>query len=519
MLGKVVHAFLPLLAAVSVSARMPFPAELRSVQAAAGAQFHASLPQMGPLSGSSSGPNIKNITFKNPRASEFWIGGTTIPDVDWDIGDSWAGLLPITNKTGEDRKLFFWFFPPGPDGTLDDILFWTNGGPGCSSLEGLLQENGPISWPWGTARPVQNEHSWTNLSSVLYLEQPIGTGYSQGEPSAVDEHDIAEQIVGFLQQFLDVFQELKHKKLYLSGESYAGMYIPYLADYIYNHPTKLEWDLQGFWIGDPLVGWWTVQQQIPAMDFVNKYDATFSLPRKAMKELSDTAEKCGYTGYLDEWVTYPPKGLLPLPGDRTQVDENSECDVWTKIRDNARLVNPGFNIYRIFDNWPFLWDVLGLPTDQDTPLQSPIYFDRKDVKQAIHAPIDTEWAMCSNINVFPHGGDASLPPAFTVLPDVIAKNKRTVIVHGLADYVLIAEGMRIALQNMTWHDEEHEAQGFQNAPVPDNFVVDGVPMGTVQSERKLTYYEVVLSGHMVPQFSPKAAFQTMQYLMGFREDP
>jgi len=78
-------------------------------------------------------------------------------------------------------------------------------------------------------------------------------------------------------------------------------------------------------------------------------------------------------------------------------------------------------------------------------VQSPIYFDREDVKKAIHAPVNQTWLECSDANVFPRG-DASLPPAFTVLPDVIEKSNRTVIIHGLADYVLIAEGARIVLQ-------------------------------------------------------------------------
>ena len=76
---------------------------------------------------------------------------------------------------------------------------------------------------------------------------------------------------------------------------------------------------------------------------------------------------------------------------------------------------------------------------------SPLYFDRTDVKEAIHAPVDVDWVECSNINVFPDG-DASLPPAFTVLPSVIEKSQRAVIVHGLADFILIAEGTRIAIQ-------------------------------------------------------------------------
>jgi len=76
---------------------------------------------------------------------------------------------------------------------------------------------------------------------------------------------------------------------------------------------------------------------------------------------------------------------------------------------------------------------------------SPLYFDREDVKEAIHAPTNVSWTECTDTNVFP-SGDASLLPAFTVLPNVIEKSKRSVIVHGLADFYFIAEGTRIVLQ-------------------------------------------------------------------------
>ena len=78
-------------------------------------------------------------------------------------------------------------------------------------------------------------------------------------------------------------------------------------------------------------------------------------------------------------------------------------------------------------------------------MQSPIYFDREDVKKAIHAPLNQTWSECSGFDVFPNG-DASLPPAFTVLPGVIEKSNRSVIIHGLGDYVRIAEGARVVLQ-------------------------------------------------------------------------
>jgi len=72
-------------------------------------------------------------------------------------------------------------------------------------------------------------------------------------------------------------------------------------------------------------------------------------------------------------------------------------------------------------------------------VQSPLYFNRTEVKEAIHAPLGVDWEECSEIRVFPQR-DGSLPPVFSVLPSVIEKNKRTVIVHGLADFILIAEG-------------------------------------------------------------------------------
>ncbi|GJJ15863.1 hypothetical protein Clacol_010141 [Clathrus columnatus] len=439
----------------------------------------------------SSGP--QNITFTNPKASEFYVDGTSIPEVSFDVGPSWAGLLPISSSPNETRKVV------------------TNGGPGCSSLEGLLQENGPFTWPTGTAVPVVNEHSWTNLSSMLWIEQPVGTGFSQGKPNIKDEDDLAAQLAGFLQQFLEVFSELKGKNFYITGESVSCLFVllllsnittffsstrEYIANYIYENPGVVDLNLKGIWISDPTVSWNVVQEQIPALNFVKKYKNVFAFNSTYMDHLEKKSARCNYTDYFEKHVTYPPKGLLPLPGTSTENDPG--CDMWDDIFDAALTINPAFNIYRIFDVLPILWDVLGFPGSFPDTQLSPLYFDRTDVKQAIHAPLDVDWTECSNINVFPHG-DNSLPSSLSVLPNVIEKSERSVIVHGLADFILIAEGTRIAIQN---------------------FIVDGIgAFGNMHTERDLTYFEVDLSGHMVPQYQPQAAYQIMQYLLGFRASP
>lgn len=104
---------------------------------------------------------------------EYVVNGTGLPYVDFDVGESYAGLMDISNNT-DDGQLYFWFFPSTNPLAEKEILIWLNGGPGCSSLEGFLQENGPVLWQYGTYKPIQNPWTWVNLTNVVWVEQPIG---------------------------------------------------------------------------------------------------------------------------------------------------------------------------------------------------------------------------------------------------------------------------------------------------------------------------------------------------------
>jgi carboxypeptidase D len=67
---------------------------------------------------------------------------------------------------------------------------------------------------------------------MLYIEQPVGTGFTQGTPNIENENDLAEQFVGFLQQFFKVFPELEGKKTYITGESVRlGSYSPWVLGF------------------------------------------------------------------------------------------------------------------------------------------------------------------------------------------------------------------------------------------------------------------------------------------------
>lgn len=99
--------------------------------------------------------------------TEFLVNGTNIPHVPLDIGESYAGLLPISDKANDTQQLYFWFFPSDNAAARDEITIWLNGGPGCSSLIGLLTENGKFLLQEGTTMPVLNDWSWTKLTNVV----------------------------------------------------------------------------------------------------------------------------------------------------------------------------------------------------------------------------------------------------------------------------------------------------------------------------------------------------------------
>ena len=101
------------------------------------------------------------------------MDGTAIPDVDIDLGESYAGTLSINDNPDSENALWFWFFPSDNTAADDEIVIWLNGGPGCSSLDGLFQENGPFLWQSGTYRPIANPYSWVNLTNMVWVDQPV----------------------------------------------------------------------------------------------------------------------------------------------------------------------------------------------------------------------------------------------------------------------------------------------------------------------------------------------------------
>ncbi|KAK0754598.1 carboxypeptidase cpdS precursor [Schizothecium vesticola] len=462
--------------------------------------------------------------FLNANSTKFVVNGTGIPDVDFDIGDSYAGSLPIRGQ--EDSNLFFWFFPTSNPDPKKEIVIWLNGGPGCSSLVGLLQENGPFLWQTGTFKPVLNPWSWHTLTNMVWIEQPVGTGFSEGPVTAANEEDVAKQFMGFWMNFVETFA-LQGYKVYIAGESYAGMYCPYIADAFINANDTVYFDMSGVLMYDPVISNYYLQTIVPATQFVTYWSGLFPFNDTFREKMHKTDKDCGLTKFVNDHLVYPPKGNMPnsFPGEGEDGQIKADCtNALEGIMKAIMPLNPCFNIYQITTTCPLLWDVVGFPGSMEyLPDGAEIYFDRPDVKRAINAPLDGTWSACSHTPVFTHWSDDSTQATDSVLPHVIDTTKNVIIAHGALDFVLIANGTLLVLQNMTWGGKV----GFQRPPtepfyVPNSWLNQISPStaatagvaGTLISERGLTYVGIANSGHMVPMYAPSAAFRTLEFLLG-----
>lgn len=173
--------------------------------------------------------------------------------------DTYSGYLNVS-----DSKALHYMFAESIENPQDDpVLIWFNGGPGCSSLLGFFQENGPVVVD-GDGNSL-NPFPWNQKANVLYLESPAGVGFTlsnNGTDLIYNDMLQSEDAYKALSQWYAKFPEFVDNKLWISGESYGGIYVPYLAWQVYQHNMMAQWNanitkynLEGFLVGNGATNW------------------------------------------------------------------------------------------------------------------------------------------------------------------------------------------------------------------------------------------------------------------------
>jgi carboxypeptidase D len=247
---------------------------------------------------------------------------------------------------------------------------------------------------------------------------------------------------------------------------------------------------------DPCIGDFdTIQQQVPALPFVKANNDHFGFDEGDIGDLEELHKSCGYEGFLDKYLKFPPLEIQP----KFRVKSFS-CDIFSRIQYNIMSQNSCFDIYMVNKTCPKGADVMKPAAGK------PAYFNRADVKTALHAPASSKWAMCNNARSFVgrggRQGDLSVDPIQSVLPKVIQATNRVLVANGDYDMIIITNGTLLSIQNMTWGG----SLGFQKAPVtPINIPGQVSPAGIQHYERGLMWSEAFKTGHMV------RSLQLLQY--------
>ena len=179
----------------------------------------------------------------------------------------YSGFFPTTTDGSTDSMLHYWLTLSENNPATDPLVMWLQGGPGCSSIFGMLYENGQLHFSGetnnntGIPQLVQNPYAWSKVANMLWLEQPVGVGFSYcvAVNCSCDYEDCGFDVDAyhFLVNFFAAYPELAKLDFHISGESYGGVYVPYIANAVLmgnaagTNPTI---NLKGILIGNGLGG-------------------------------------------------------------------------------------------------------------------------------------------------------------------------------------------------------------------------------------------------------------------------
>ncbi|KAI9277814.1 Alpha/Beta hydrolase protein [Sporodiniella umbellata] len=395
------------------------------------------------------------------------------------------------DKHDTDDHYFFYFTESRSDPKTDPLVLWLNGGPGCSSMMGLWMELGPCLVNSEGNGTVQNPYSWNTAANVIFLDQPVNVGYSYGKSNVQNTQESARDVYAFLQLFLDEYKQYSSNSFHISGESYAGHYLPAISTEIIEQNKEsdgkglLKINYQSMLIGN---GWTNPRTQF-------KEYSTFGCTNYTKYQPLFDENTCDElrTGYSRCEVLMTACYRFPSP--LTCVPANLYCERAI----NGPFDKKGLNPYDIRVKCQ---GDTGLCYDQILSIQK--YANLPEVK--VNLGVDPEIAQyesCSNsVGVrFGRTGDGSYDFSGKVA-DTLEAGVRVLLYVGEMDWICNWVGNLEWSLNMKWPGQK----GYQQAPTePWYSDLTGQKAGEVRSFGNLTYLKIYEAGHMVPFDQPENA--------------
>ncbi|KAK9806679.1 hypothetical protein WJX73_007406 [Symbiochloris irregularis] len=389
-----------------------------------------------------------------------------------------AGYFRL-NRTHEAYMFYFYFENRAADSEAP-LVVWMTGGPGCSSELAVFYENGPYTITKDLSLKT-NPYGWDQTANMIYVDQPIGTGFSYSEDErdrVFDERVVGLDMLDFLLEFLEARPQYQDRDFYVTGESYAGHYVPAVSHRIYSYnknvaPEK-QINLKGLAIGNGLTN--------PAIQYgayadyalLNKIigQATHSAIKSVYPVCKIGLELCnaapGVPLLCSLALTFCQStqfgGVMAVAGDMNVYDIRKPC-VGALCYDFSRLDK---------------------------------YLAQPDVRDKLGVG-DREWTECNfDVNAdflsdWPLNYDTSLIP-------LLESDIRVTIYAGVEDFICNWLGNKRWVDLLPWSgNAAWKLQPEQSWTLNDTVV------GSARQLGNLNFIKINGAGHMVPMDQPAAA--------------
>lgn len=446
----------------------------------------------------------------------------------------WSGFLDASAEEN-GTMLHYWFAESSaPLSKSTPVILWLNGGPGSTSVIGMLQEQGPLLIN-DKGDLVENPYSWIQAGHFLVLESPAGVGYSycaamkKGGSCSNTDKSTAKAARAALQDFFKrKFPEYSSNPFYITGESYAGVYVPTLTKEVLDNAKEIN--IVGIAVGDPCTDTKAQAQAFDMLWYGNKYGF---LPDEEYKYLTSTCNiSLRHPMTSGRWQAGGEK--RPLLKEKL-MGKSPECiaTYYTYLAQTSQ----GFS-----QEWDNLWindySLYGYVSNtQDDAMVN--WMMRADVKAALHvesAPVqswpgpDNGWIYTGD---YAACNDAAPPGAISMIQfyqDIVPRLKIAVVYNGDSDPCVTYEGTRAAIGEVGFPIQDAYRPWFYNSTgattefaAAKPLLFDpyetignaGIQFGgmIVNYANNFAFMTIHGSGHMVPEFRPQHALHLILKLV------
>lgn len=405
-----------------------------------------------------------------------------LPGQNFDVKfDHYSGYVLVDEDSG--RHLFYWFFEAVEDPLSKPVVLWLQGGPGCSSIGfGMAEEIGPFHIKKDGKTLYLNPYSWNQVANILFLESPIGTGFSYSNIlsdvlSNGDRRTAADSLT-FLLRWFERFPQFKGKDFYITGESYAGHYIPQLSQAImkYNLDTsEKKINFKGYMVGNALT------------DAYNDHLGVFEFMWVSGLISDQTYKQLNLFCHFQPFLHLSEKcdNLLDVVSE-----ELGNIDIYSVFTPSCTAQFGSSS--QLFKRWHAK---IGETYDPCTLNHTAVYFNLPEVQKALHVDprkAPRQWETCNRI-IFNNWKDSAIS-VLDIYRELI-NSVRIWVFSGDTDTVIPVTSTRYSINALNLSTISPWRAWYE----------DGQVGGWTQEYEGLTFVTVRGAGHEVPKFRPKQA--------------